>query len=293
MAPIVLPYVLITAARNEDAYIGDVLESVAAQTHRPRAWIVVSDGSTDGTDALVADYARRCPFIRLMRKPADGTRNFGSKARAVNEAFSTLAEFDFDCVGIVDADVSFEDTYYELLLSRFADDARLGVGGGRVLDRFGSRFVTRPMSDHWSVRGPIQMFRRACFEQVGGYRVLTYGGVDAVAETTARMHGWTVRTFPDLLVHHHRTTGTESYGFVHAQFRLGRQNHVIGYHPLFELVRGIRRMAQRPYLLGGAALLAGYVWSLVAREPVEVPRDVATFLRHEQIQRLLGRSPMA
>ena len=285
-----LNYVILTAARNEAEYIKLTLDSVVAQTAQPVRWLVVSDGSTDATDELVAACAAAHPCVRLLRaRDADANRNFGSKARAINWAYEQLQGEAFDLVGILDADVSFGPDYYARLIPRFEADARLGIGGGVVLDNHGGTFVASRVSTDWSVRGPIQMFRRACFDAIGGYRELSYGGVDAVAEISARMHGWTVRTVPDLEVRHHRLTGTAAQGMFRALFRVGRQNYVNGYHPLFMLARCAHRLGDRPVVLNSLTMLSGYLWAAAVRTPRQVPGDLMQFLRREQLARLRGR----
>ncbi len=289
-----LEYVLLTAARNEAAYLPLTLDAVAAQTVRPVKWLIVSDGSTDGTDALVAARAAKQPYIELVRAGSVGdVRNFGSKALAINDAYARVRGLAFDLVGILDADVSFPPDYYERLLPRFEADPGLGIAGGGVVDFYRGAFVRRQISVAWSVRGPIQMFRRGCFEAIGGYRRLAGGGIDAIAEVMARMHGWHVRTFPELEVRHHRPTGTETQGFLKALVRVGRQNYVNGYHPLFMLARCLQRLNQRPYLLNAFAMLVGYAGAAVRRVPRQVPPDVVRFLRREQMMRLRRRMDRA
>ncbi|MBM4144162.1 MAG: glycosyltransferase [Lentisphaerae bacterium] len=282
-------YALITAARNEESYIEKTLCAVEAQTVRPARWVVVSDGSTDRTEEIVRGHAARSPWIELVRAESGGARSFGSKARAVNSAWRRLNASPWEYLGILDADVSFGAHYYAALLPEFERDPRLGVGGGRVLDAWRGGFVRRPMSEKWSVRGPVQTFRRACFEQIQGYRELTYGGIDCLAETMARMYGWRVRTFPEVTAYHHRPTGAEAHGALRARFRLGRQNYVIGYHPLFVLARSVPAAAQPPCVAGALAVLAGYFSGALRREPRQAPPEVARFLRREQIDRLLRR----
>jgi poly-beta-1,6-N-acetyl-D-glucosamine synthase len=286
-----LDYVLLTAARNEAAYIGLTLKAVTTQTVQPLRWTIVSDGSTDATDRLVSDCAAAHPFIRLSRAAdADGNRNFGSKAKAINAAYAELRAEPFDLVGIVDADVSFGPDYYAQLMPHFEADTKLGIAGGRVLDNRGGAYVAAKVSFDWSVRGPIQMFRRACFEAIGGYRALSYGGIDAMAEVMARMHGWTVRTIPSLEVRHHRRTGTAAQGKLKALFRVGCQNYVNGYHPFFMFARCLYRMSEHPVLVNGLTMLLGYLWAATVRLPREVPDDIRQFLRREQMARLRGKT---
>jgi len=279
-------YILITAARNEAAYIGETLAAVTAQTIPPVRWVIISDGSTDGTDDLIADFSSRFPYIDFLRTETDEERSFGSKARAINHGFERTRELDVDCVGILDADVSFPDNYYETLLPKFSADKQLGIAGGFVLDRGEGKWIRRKLSVDYSVRGPVQFFRRECWEQVGGYSVLPYGGVDGVAESTARMLGWKVRTFLDVEAFHHRPTGTETQSVLAARIKLGRQAKVNGYHPLFIPFRAANQIKEKPFLLGSLGYLWGFLLATIAREPFAVPGDLVGFLRREQIDRI-------
>ena len=279
------PYILITAARNEAVHIGQTIRSVAAQTIPPRRWMIVSDGSTDGTDEIVRSFAKQFPYIELLHVDGDAERNFGSKALAVRAGYEKICASDHSYVGILDADVSFEPDYYEQVLRRFENDPRLGIAGGMLFDMMDDRPVPQWNAAEWSVGGPIQMFRRECWEAIGGY-LLIPSGLDATAEVMARMHGWTVRTFPELHVTHHRETGKENNNPAGRYFYLGIHDHHLGYHPLFFLAKAIRRFRFRPYVAGGLFMLCGYAWAVLVRKPVRVPADVVRYLRREQMQRL-------
>jgi len=279
-------YVLVTAARNEERFVGRTIESVAAQTLLPRRWAIVSDGSTDGTDAIVARYAERLEFLHLMRVDAAGERNFGSKARAINAGYNDLAGVEHEFVGILDADVVLDPNYYRQVLAKFDADETLGLAGGVVADHVNGTFVPKRPSLQWSVNGPIQVFRRACFEAIGGYRPMPYGGVDAVAEVMARMHGWRVQSFPEIRARHLRRTGTEAQGKLRANYKLGVQHYKLGYHPLFMLARCLYRLLDPPYLLGSLMMLCGYSWPALRREERQVDPAFVRFLRREQLNRL-------
>ena len=228
------PYILITAARNEEAYIEKTILSVIAQTILPAKWAIVSDGSTDRTDEIVKQYADLHNFIQLLHKSTDQERNYGAKAKALKLGYEQLANLEYDFVGNLDADVSFEPIYYERALSKFDANELLGVAGGL---RFtcGPEWFRQVRPARNSAGGPTQLFRRQCYEEIGGYLPLRFGGLDTVAETMARMHGWEVETFPDLEAFHYRSTGTAGGGMVRAKFKAGILAYSVGYHPLFEL----------------------------------------------------------
>lgn len=278
-------YVLFTAARNEEAYIEKTIQSVIGQTLLPVKWVIVSDGSTDRTDEIVKRYADSHSFISLLRRSADQERNYGSKVRALNVAYEQLTSLEYDFLGNLDADVSFAPTYYEEALSKFDINEHLGVVGGMRFDLWNGRFQKlRPARN--SAGGPTQLFRRQCYEEIGGYMPLRFGGEDTVAETMARMHGWEVETFPDLEVFHYRFTGTAGGNRVRAKFKAGILAHAMGYHPLFEVARCVFRLFDQPPLIGSLALLAGFCWASLKGYKRQVPDSFVRYLRAEQSARL-------
>jgi glycosyltransferase involved in cell wall biosynthesis len=278
-------YVIITAARNEKSFIQNTLESVVKQTLQPLRWIIVSDGSTDGTDEVVRQYAESYDFVRLMQISPSSTRNFGSKARAVKIGQNSISALDFDYIANVDGDVSFAPDYFERVLEHMKSDPSLGIGGGVLVEPHNGRWIRQASNTKWSVSGPIQVFRRQCFIDIGGYLPLAMGGLDTIAEVTARMKGWGVRAFSDVEACHQRRTGGYVSG-LQAAYRLGAQEYLYGSHPVFEILKCITRIADRPLFVASIVRLAGYLWYLMRRTPKAVPDDIARFVWHEQIIRI-------
>jgi glycosyltransferase involved in cell wall biosynthesis len=285
MTPPRLPtYVLITPARNEARFIGDTIESVVAQTERPWRWIIVSDGSTDGTDDIVRAYVAQHPWIRLVRRPEYAERHFAAKVRSFNMGYAALAGEPYDIIGNLDADITFDTDYFEFLLGRFAGDPRLGVAGTPFVEGEVSYDYRFTSVEH--VSGACQLFRRACFEEIGGYVPVAGGGIDWIAVTTARMKGWKTRTFVERICHHHRPMGTATAGRFRALYKLGRQDYFLGGHPLWQVFRAAFQTTRKPYVLGGLVLLAGYLRALLAGGERPVSAELVRFHRREQMQRL-------
>jgi biofilm PGA synthesis N-glycosyltransferase PgaC len=278
-------YVLITPARNEESNISKTIQAVLAQSILPRQWVIVSDGSIDATEAIVEKYVAAVPFIKLLRREGNREREFGSKVEAFRIGYQAIADVTHEFVGNLDADVSFPADYFEQLLHHFRQDKQLGICGGLIVELIEGKFVAQKMSLN-SVAGAVQMFRRECYEDIGGYVGIKGGGIDAAAEITARMHGWKVRTFSDLPVWHHRRVVTGSSSIVGARFRQGASNYQLGYHPLFHLASCLSRMGERPYVLGSASMLCGYLWSILKRPQRVLPPEVQRYLQKEQISRL-------
>lgn len=278
-------YVLISPVRNEAAYLEETLRSVTRQTVKPLRWVVVSDGSTDDTDALVREYARRLSFIRLLRREADSGRHFAGKVHAFNLGLKELQNLDYDFIGNLDGDVSFAPEYYQRVLEKFSENPRLGLAGGKIYDNIGGKFVPQISSEN-SVGGPIQLFRRRCFEEIGGYLPLKLGFVDGVAETMARMRGWEVRHFPELVVYHHRQTGTEGRSIWAQRWKDGRMQYSVGYHWLFHLAHSLSRLPEYPLIVGSLIKSAAFFYCCLTRPQRQVSDEFIEFLRREQKSRL-------
>lgn len=286
-------YVVVTPARNEEDYIEKTIRSVVEQTVLPQRYVVVSDGSTDGTDAIVQRYADAYDFITFIRSGAEGGpgRNFGSKVRAFNAGFELVKDLDYDFVGNLDADVSFAPDYFERLLVKFDEDAKLGLSGGEILEMIDGKATERGAAID-SVCGAVQLFRRACFEEIGGYRPLDQGGIDAAAEITARMKGWRVRHQRDLPVVANRRVMTGNHSVLGTRYNKGAMNQRLGYHPVFQMAVSVRHMLSRPWVLGGLWMFAGYLNAMLKKRPHALPEEVVRYLRSEQLARLgLGRPP--
>ena len=281
-------YVLITAARNEEAYIEKTIKSVVSQTILPKRWVIVSDGSTDCTDIIVKKYLKSYDFIQLLRKENDSSRNFASKVYAIRAGIEHLSDIEYDFIGNLDADISFQKNYYERILTKFRENPRLGIAGGILFEAFRGKWIRQFTSTRWSVSGPIQMFRRQCYEDICGYIPLKLGGEDTFAEVMARMRGWEIKTFPDIKVFHHRRTGTENSNILSARFIQGVREYSSGNHLLFEMAKCISRVREKPYLLGSLLRAIGYFYAFIRKEPKVVSNNIICYTRHEQIERLIA-----
>jgi glycosyltransferase involved in cell wall biosynthesis len=284
-----LQYALITPARNEESYLEGTIRAVIAQTVRPTRWVIVSDGSTDRTDEIATKYARENPWIELLRMPDHRDRQFAAKANCFNAGYALIKESVYDVIGNLDADITFESGYFEFLLGKFLENPRLGVGGtpfvelanGKPNHTYAHQFA---QLEH--VSGACQLFRRECFEQVGGYVPIKGGAIDWIAVTTARMKGWQTRTFLEKTCEHHRKLGTGTDNPLMVRFRYGQKAYYVGGHPVWELLRGIFQMRSKPLILGGLYFECGYLWAAITRMQRPVSRELIVFHRAEQMARL-------
>ena len=282
-----MKYALITPARNEDDKIAKTIESVVAQTLRPQRWVIVDDGSTDRTAEIAEQYAARHTWITVLRRSPRIDRSFAGKAHAVNAGLEQLAGLDIEVVGNLDADVTFAPDYLAFIMEKFAADPTLGVAGTPFIE--GDYDSTRDSFEGENyVAGPCQLFRLRCFREIGGYVANHAGGVDWIAVMTARMKGWKVTAFPEKRFYHHRTMGTAERSPLSALFSYGEKDYYLGGSPVWQLFRVTYRMAKKPYVSGGMALLFGYTWAAVRRVPRPVSRELMNYHRKDQMKKLRG-----
>jgi glycosyltransferase involved in cell wall biosynthesis len=280
-----VPYVLITPARNEEGMIGRTIQSMIGQTVAPLKWVIVDDGSLDATADIVGPYLVQHDWIELVRLPKHRDRSFAAKVGAFNAGFERVRDLHYEVVGNLDADVSFDEDYCAFLVNKFEKDPDLGVAG-TVFREEGYSSESDSFEGQNHVAGGCQMFRRQCFEEIGGYIPNREGGIDWIAVTTARMMGWTTRSYREKSFFHHRSLGTAERGILASNFSYGEKDYYLGGHPLWEMFRVAYRMMKRPYLLGGIALCLGYVSAFVRQIHRPVSSDLMKFHRQEQMLKL-------
>jgi len=279
-----MKYVLITPAHNEAALIEKTLNSMIAQTTPPERWVIVDDGSTDNTAEIIHRYRAQRPWIELVRRPQHAERSFAGKVHSFNAGLARVRLLNFELIGNLDGDLSFDADYLEFLIRKFSDDPQLGVAGTPFTEEGGYDSAKDSFEGENHVAGGCQLFRRKCFEEIGGYIPNPAGGIDWIAVTTARMKGWKTRSFPEKRFHHYRSLGTAGRSSWAASFSYGEKDYYLGGSPLWELFRVVYRFTKRP--LDGAALLGGYCWAAARRIRRPVSRELMRFHRREQMKKL-------
>lgn len=278
--------VLITPARNEAEFIEQTIQSMLRQTVRPIKWVIVSDGSTDGTDEIVRRYTDNHPWIELIRAPERRERHFAGKVNAFNEGYRRVSDLQYDIIGNLDADISFDEDHLEYLLNKFVENPMLGVAGTSYTERDGTIPYDYRFASADNVPGACQLFRRDCFKDIGGYAAIKGGLIDTVAVLSARMNGWETRTFTGKMFLHHRASGTAQTSVLVARFRRGAKSYALGNHPIWEFFRTAYQMTRKPVVIGALAMLSGYLWSVVRRIERPVSDELVAFHRREQLQKL-------
>lgn len=280
-----MSYVLITPARNEEVNIEKTIKSVISQTLLPMKWVIVSDGSTDRTDEIVQQYLLENSWIELIRMPERRDRSFAAKVYSFNAGYERVSNISYDVVGCLDADISFDKDYLKFLLERFSEIPELGVAGTPFVEN-GYSSVTDSFEGERHVAGGCQLFRRKCFEEIGGYIPNKAGGIDWIAVTTARMKGWTTKSYKEKYFFHHRSLGTAESSSIVSSFNYGKKDYYLGGHPLWEIFRVIYRMTKKPYMIDGFAMMLGYLWGFLTKMERPVSKELMRFHQQEQIQKL-------
>lgn len=278
-------YVLMTAAFNEEAYIETTIRSVVQQTLLPQKWIVVSDGSTDNTDRIIQKYTNQYKFIELLRIEKENKRTFCSKVRALNAGYSILQGLEYNYIGNLDADIDLTISYFEKIIAQLEIYPELGIASGVYVEKYKGQTI-RFKKPKFHTPGAIQVFRRECYEKIGGYPKLE-GGEDTAAGVCARMHGWQTRSFKDIEVTHLKPLLTGNLRHViKGRFRLGWTDFLLGMHPLYAVVKLIRQLFNKPFIIGGLSLFIGFLYHWVFKRNRSVSKQFVEFFRKEQFSRL-------
>jgi glycosyltransferase involved in cell wall biosynthesis len=281
-------YLIITPVRDEARHIEKTIASVTEQTVRPRQWIIVDDGSTDGTSEVLDRAAQVMPWITVVHRANRGHRlPGGGVMEAFYAGYDVASIDDWEFVVKLDGDLSFAPSYFETCFAKFHEDSKLGIGGGTVCQLEEDNLVVDARGDPaFHVRGATKIYRRECWLQVAP--LVRGPGWDTIDEVKANRHGWTTRTFSDLTLIQHKPTGGADGSWRDA-YKNGRANYMTGYHPAFMVAKCVKRLSARPLVIQSLALLLGYCSGYVKRLPQGVDQDTREYLRQQQLNRLLCR----
>lgn len=284
--PRVVPLVIISPVRDESQYLRLTLDSVVAQTARPVEWILVDDGSRDATPEIVREYAERYPFIRLEIRQDRGFRKLGGGViAAFNFGRDHIRTPDYRYIAKLDGDMSFGPHYIEHMIAKLEASPRLAAVSGKVYRSEGGRYIEeRHIAEQ--VAGQFKLYKREAFEDIGGFvEHLAWDGIDI---HRARMKGWETLSFydPDAWLWHHRIMGSSDRSLYVGRLRWGRGNWYMGYHPLYALATGLNRIREKPYVIGGLLMIAGYVGAALRRLPRYEDLEFRRELRRWQLQRI-------
>ena len=276
-------YAAVTPVRDEADNFARTAESLVCQTHRPLQWVVVYDGSTDGTREIADRYAMRHHWIKVVSADESHERARGAPiVRAFQRGLDQLGQKP-DVVVKLDGDLFLPAHYFEWVAQTFAHDPRAGIVGGVAMIPEDGRWVME-RGNLLNVNGVAKAYRVACLDDIGGLRPSM--GWDGIDEYGARARGWNVRVLSELVMLHYRPRGSKQNA-LKARWEEGLGNAFMGYLPSWLLLRAAYRgLVEKPPILGGFVLLAGYTWARVRRLPQIDDPEARRELRAEQRARM-------
>jgi glycosyltransferase involved in cell wall biosynthesis len=278
-------YVIITPVRDEEEYIGATIESVSKQSVRPIEWVIVDDGSTDRTGEIIDQYSAQLPWIRAVHRANRGFRKSGGGVvETFYDGYRALRSDDWDFIVKLDGDLTFTTGYFQECFAHFDREPQLGIGGGEIYHSVDGELKLEA-NPRFHVRGATKIYRRACWEAIGGLWVAP--GWDTIDEAKANMLGWATRSFKELRLLHHRITGSAD-GFVKDRVKHGVACYVSGYHPLFVLASCLRRLVRKPYIVGSFAVFFGFLKGYLRQLPRVNDSQLIHYVRSQQLRRLCG-----
>jgi len=283
-----LNYVIITPAYNEEKCISQTIESVIVQPIKPLKWIIVDDGSTDRTADIIKSYASQFSWIQyVLRTREPGQSYYASNVYAIQKGIASLSGLPYDYIAILDADITLPQNYYQNLIRAFASDAQLGIASGNCADKIDKKLV-RHLYDRRSCAKAVMVFRKECFNQIGGFVPLKYGGEDTCACFSARMLGWKTWAFHELMATHNKPLGTgPSKKVLSIRFRQGLCDWALAAPLSFAILKSIRRcFKEPPFIIGGLARMVGYISGFCSGEKRQISGELACYIRSEQLSRV-------
>ena len=274
-------YLAITPARDEQQFLPGLIASMAAQTRLPSRWIIIDDGSSDGTAEILDEAARQHSWIEPVHLGRDRPRKPGGES-VIMQFLPRDAWQDVDFIFRLDADLSFAPDFVELMLKEFAANTKLGIAGATLYEPVDDRWVAVPDMHSFHTRGATKMYSSACFDAIEPLEGCP--GWDTIDEMRALMRGMKTRSFEHIRAFHHRPQG-EAAGAWSSYYGKGKTAYYIGYSPIFLIARAVRMAASRP--ISALCMTAGYFDSQVRRRPAVNDTKLVRFIRRQQVRRLL------
>jgi dolichol-phosphate mannosyltransferase len=276
--PTAAPWLLVTPARNERDRLPQLAASLAAQTEQPLGlWVIVDDGSDDGTAECV-DGATMPFDVEVLTRTNTGGLLGASERVAFGDGVARGLERlpTAERVLKIDADLVLASDHFAALIK---EPVEVGVIGGVIAD-----VADRSQPHH--VRGGLRAYNRAAWDVSASLPVAL--GWDVLDEVAIRAAGLEVRVVPDAIATSARRTGS-SEGVLRGRRRGGVVARWTGYHPLYFVLRLVRYSAKRPYVVGAAVML----WAYLTAGSGPFSRELKRANRAEQTARLraLVRSP--
>lgn len=278
------PYVIVSPCRNESEFMKKTLDSVLAQTVPPDLWVIVDDGSTDDTPNVLAAYAGEHACIKIVTRRDRGKRSVGpGVVEAFYAGYDAIDSDQFEFICKLDLDLILPPRYFEILISRMDENPRLGNCSGKpyFVDKLTGHLISEGCGDENAI-GASKFYRRVCFQQIGGFvRQVMWDGIDG---HRCRQLGWIAQSWddPDLRFTHLRPMGSSQNSIITGRLRHGFGQYYMGTGFVYMLASSIYRMSRSPYIVGGMAMLWGYVRSALKGLPRLDDRELIKFIRAYQ-----------
>ncbi|HVB83099.1 MAG TPA: glycosyltransferase [Candidatus Binataceae bacterium] len=274
-------YIAITPARDEERFLPGLIDSMVAQTRLPQRWIIIDDGSADGTAEILDEAARQHRWIEPIHLARNRPREAGGES-VIMQFLPRDVWRSVDFIFRLDADLSFEPDFVELILKEFAANPGLGIAGATLYEPAESRWLEVPTIHSFHTRGATKMYSSECFAAVEPLEGCP--GWDTIDEMRALKAGFKTWSFRHIRAYHHRPQG-EAAGTWRGQFGKGQTAYYIGYSPIFLLARAARLAITRP--LQALCMIVGYFESHLRRRPTVNDSELISFIRRQQVRRLL------
>ena len=280
-------YIIISPVRNEEKYVGKTIQSVINQSVKPIEWIIVNDGSTDRTRETIEKYMGKYSWMKLINLE---DRGFYYPGKGVVEVFykgfNIIKTKDWDYIVKLDCDLYLENDYFEKIFQRFQENPRLGIASGcDYLVEKNSYIREKTQEDHPC--GLSKIYRKKCFEDINGLRPIP--GWDLVDVLSAQMKGWDTKCFMEYRIIHYRQTGFRNKGIANGRFFVGRLQYKFGYSFIYSLLKGIYKLFERPYFIGGIGMILGYLYACLRHETKYFDDEMIKFLRKKHREYLLNK----
>ena len=269
------------------------LDSVIAQSIHPAKWIIVDDGSTDATPAILAEYAGRYAWIEIVTRKDRGRRSVGPGViEAFYSGYDSINPDEYEFICKLDLDLRLPPRYFEILIQRMAASPRLGTCSGKAYIEERGRLVNERHGDETSL-GMTKFYRVSCFREIGGFvHEVMWDGIDC---HRCRMQGWIACSWddPELRFVHLRPEGSSQQNVYAGRMRHGFGQYFMGTGFVFIAASAVYRMTEKPYVLGSLAMLWGWIKSALQRKPRYGDAEFRSFLHRYQMRALVAGKKQA
>lgn len=276
-----MKYIIITPAKNEEVYIQKTIDSVKEQTIKPLKWILVNDGSTDNTLNIMLNNSKEVDYIKIVNiDNREELRSGGSKVvKAFYEGYKVINEIEYDIIVKLDADLTLPNDYFEKVIKEFKTNDKLAICGGYCVS-FINGVKVEDRSAKYHVRGAFKAYRKSFFKQIGGIKpVWNWDGLD---EMEAFYNGWSSKHI-GLEVIHHRPN---NYNTKFYSYRSGINDYKMNYRSTLIIAYFIKRLFEKPYIIGSINYLRGYFTAMLKREEKLVDKALGNFITDFKLKKI-------